>query len=135
MHRRTLTREKLEKRGIIDPHRCPLCCKDQETIDHLFIDYPFSQEVWTQAIMGLNAQIPQHSSVVSLFITWKDRCPHSFNNNSTWTKIWNEIPKYICWGIWLARNEVIFNNRLLSKTNLPRPKPCCWKLLRIDPIS
>lgn len=36
------------------------------------------------------------------------------NNNSTWTKIWNAIPKYICWGIWLARNEAIFNNRLQS---------------------
>lgn len=43
------------------------------------------------------------------------------NNNSTWTKIWNAIPKYICWGIWLARNEAIFNNKRQS-TNIVAAK-------------
>ena len=58
MHKRTLIGENLEKRGIIGPHRCPLCCKDQEMIDHLFIEYPFSQEVWLQATTGLNIHLP-----------------------------------------------------------------------------
>jgi len=114
MHRRTLTGENLEKRGIVGPQKFPLYCKDEETIDHQFIDCPFSQEVWLQEIVGLNAQIPQQSLVVSLFTSWKDRYPHSLNNNSTWTKIWNAIPKYICWGILLARNESIFNNKIQS---------------------
>jgi len=29
-----------------------------------------------------------------------------------WSKIWYVIPKYICWEVWLARNEAIFNNIL-----------------------
>jgi len=27
-------------------------------------------------------------------------------------KIWYAIPKYICWEVWLARNEAIFNSIL-----------------------
>lgn len=87
MHKRTLTGDNLEKSGISGPQRCPLCCKAQETIDHLFIQCPFSQEVWLQAIMGLNAYILEQSSVVSLFATWKERYRHTLNRKSTWTKI------------------------------------------------
>lgn len=116
MHKRTLTGDNLEKRGTIGPHKRPLYCKAQETIKHLFIDCPFSQEVWLQEMMGLHAQIPEQTSIVSLFATWKEHYPHNLKSKSTWTKIWNAIPKYICWGIWLARNEAI-SNKILQSTN------------------
>jgi len=58
MHRRVLTGDNLVKRRIIGPHRFPLNFSAQETIEHLFIECPFTQEVWSQAMLGLNAQIP-----------------------------------------------------------------------------
>jgi len=67
MHRRVLTGDNLAKRGIIGPHRCPLCCSAQKTLDHLFIDCPFTQEIWTQAMHGLNSQTPSQLTVVNVF--------------------------------------------------------------------
>jgi ribonuclease HI len=32
------------------------------------------------------------------------------NYKSLWNRIWSSIPKFICWKIWLARNDLIFNN-------------------------
>lgn len=45
MRKRVLTGENLAKRGIFGPHRCPVYNAAQETIDHLFIDCPYTQEV------------------------------------------------------------------------------------------
>jgi hypothetical protein len=112
MHRRVLTGENLAKRGIFGPHRCSLCSAAQETIDHLFIDYPYTQEVWTQAMHGLNAQTPSQLTVVNLIASWEGRSPHALKSKSTWAKIWYAIPKYICWEVWLARNEATFKNSL-----------------------
>lgn len=54
MHQKILTGEYLLKRGIIGPHRCVLCINDLETIEHLFMDCPFTQEVWKIFLHGLN---------------------------------------------------------------------------------
>jgi hypothetical protein len=116
MHRRVLTRDNLAKRGIIGSHKCTFCCSAQETLDHLFIDYPFTQEVWTQAMHGLNAQTPSQLTVVNFFASWKGRSPHELKRKTMWAKIWYAIPKYICWEVWLARNEATFNNCLRPPT-------------------
>jgi hypothetical protein len=58
MHKKTLTGENLIKRGIVGPHRCPLCCSTIETMDHLFVDCPFSQEAWKITLSGLNVTTP-----------------------------------------------------------------------------
>jgi hypothetical protein len=85
-------------------------------LDHLFIDCPFTQEVWTQAMHGLNAQTPSQLTVVNLFASWKGRSPHALKRKTMWAKIWYAIPKYICWEVWLARNEATFNNCLRPPT-------------------
>ena len=38
------------------------------------------------------------------------RCPRPIHCKSTWSGIWESIPKYVCWSIWLARNDNIFSN-------------------------
>eukprot|EP00253_Pinus_taeda_P009869 PITA_09869 len=32
-------------------------------------------------------------------------------NKSCWRKVWNAIPKYVCWQIWLTQNDLIFNEK------------------------
>jgi hypothetical protein len=46
---------------------------------------------------------------VELFSGWKDRYP-SLSLKTLWARIWISIPKFVCWKLWLARNEKIFNN-------------------------
>jgi hypothetical protein len=110
MHRKILTGENLAKRGFIGPHRCPMCCNALEMMDHLFVDCPFTQEVWKISLQGLNATAPRQISVVDLFSSWKARYPQEIQSSPTWRRIWQAIPKYICWKLWLARNDQIFNN-------------------------
>jgi hypothetical protein len=105
MHKKVLTGENLIKRGIIGPHRCSLCCNALETMDHLFVDCPFAQEVWNLFLHDLNVTAPTQITVVTLFSSWKARYPHVVQSKSIWNRIWQAIPKYLCWKIWLARND------------------------------
>lgn len=48
------------------------------------------------------------SSVANLFSIWNNIYPQSIPLKSIWKKIWSAIPKYVCWQLWLARNQQIF---------------------------
>ena len=87
-----------------------MCCKDSETSDHLFMDCIFTQDVWSLTLHGLNVPVPEKISLVLLFSTWKSRYPYPIKGKLAWSGIWVAIPKYVCWNIWLARNDKIFNN-------------------------
>jgi hypothetical protein len=97
MHRKILTEENMAKRGFIGPHRCPMCFQALEMMDHLFVDCPFTQEVWKIALQGLNATAPRQISMVELFSSWKACYPQDTQSSPTWRRIWQAIPKYICW--------------------------------------
>jgi hypothetical protein len=83
MHKKILTCENLEKRGFIDPHRCPMCFHALETMDHLFVNCPFTQEVWKISLQGLNAIALRQISVVDLFSLWKARYPQVTQSSPT----------------------------------------------------
>ena len=109
-HRKVLTGENLTKRGIVGPHRCPLCCNEEETIDHLFIDCTYATQVWNLLLEALEATPPHHQKIQQVFVTWQSRYPTSFKGKKGWKKIWMALPKYICWKIWIARNQCIFQD-------------------------
>ena len=91
-----------------------MCCEALETLDHLFVDFPFAQDVWSLSMLGLNVSAPAQITVTNLFSTWKARYPLTLTSKSSWPKIWQVLPKYVCWKIWLARNTQIFNNIKLT---------------------
>jgi hypothetical protein len=105
MHKKTLTGKNLEKRGFIGPHRCPMCCQAPEMMEHLFVDYPFAQEVWKISLQGLNSTPLRHILMIDLLSSWKVRYPQETQRSPTWRIIWQAIPKYIFWKLWLARND------------------------------
>jgi len=110
MHGKVLTSDNLSKRDIHRPHRCSLCCKAQETMEHVFVDFSFAQEVWDCILQGLNVSTPSQVKVANLFSTWRMHYPHMTQRKTTWNRIWKVVPKYVCWKIWLARNDQIFNS-------------------------
>lgn len=114
MQNKQLKRDNLSKRNIIGPHRCTMCRNSGETTFHLFIDCDFSKEVWNLTLLGLPASPPQHSSVANLFTEWFQCYPHNIPNKSLWFHIWLSIPKFVCWEIWLAWSDSIFNNSTRS---------------------
>jgi hypothetical protein len=46
-HNRCWTSDKLAKRGMDHPERCPLCDQQDETINHLLASCVFARQVWT----------------------------------------------------------------------------------------
>ena len=46
MHGSTLIGKNLERRGFIGPFCCPLCILREETSQHLFLNYSFTQNIW-----------------------------------------------------------------------------------------
>jgi hypothetical protein len=109
MHKKILTGENLMKRNIVSPKRCSLCKEAMETTNHLFVDCLFANKVWLLILHGLKVAAPTKISVVDLFTTWKERYP-SLSLKSLWARVWITIPKYVCWKLWLTRNEQTLNN-------------------------
>eukprot|EP00253_Pinus_taeda_P013603 PITA_13603 len=108
IHNKILTGDNLEKRNITGPHRCAMCNNKSETIRHLFMDCSVEKEVWGLILRDLLTPVPSFNSAVDLFASWRQHYPHHIPQKSLWTRIWATIPKYVCWQIWLARNQQIF---------------------------
>ena len=87
-----------------------MCRNSGETASHLFIDCVFAKEVWTLTLLGLLTSPPHHSSIIVLFSKWLQFYPNPIPKKSLWLHIWLSIPKFVSWEIWLARNDLIFNN-------------------------
>eukprot|EP00253_Pinus_taeda_P028787 PITA_28787 len=104
-----LTGENLCKRNITGPHRCVFCKKALETSAHIFLECEYAQKTWTSFLAGLNIRSPANCSITEMFLSWKARYLHSIAAKSLWSKVWIAAPKYVCWKLWLSRNETIFN--------------------------
>lgn len=91
----------LLKRSFHGPFRCHICCADEESTDHLFAYCSVVNTLWH----NLSAHIPELKA-------W-----HGANIMEAWGN-WNRdhtgklinLPLLVCWAIWTARNNIIFNN-------------------------
>jgi hypothetical protein len=75
-----------------------------------FIECEFAKEVWYIFLNGLNVCPPPLNSIDIMFSSWKENYPYNIMSKSIWQRVWIAAPKYVCWKLWLARNEIIFNN-------------------------
>ena len=110
MHEKVLTRENLLKRGFLGPYRCCFCLQNAESSAHIFVGCNFAHEVLANSMHGFPSYAPIHSDPVILFKNWQSRYPGS-TISPAWRKIWQAIPKFVWWKIWLARNDLIFNSK------------------------
>ena len=58
--------------------------------------------------------VPLNFEPVNLFKNWKRRYPDILSTSYEWRKIWQAIPKFLWWKIWLARNDSIFNSKVIK---------------------
>jgi hypothetical protein len=107
-HGKILTGENLMKRGFHDPFICPLCQSNQDNIHHLFWNCPFSQTVWKVAFRDLSRKIRWPSAPIPSLGNWEKYYQGSFREKPVLKRIWRAVPKFVCWQIWLARNNQIF---------------------------
>ena len=101
------------KRGFYGPYRCCLCHQATESTAHILVECDFAQKVWALVLHGLPMSFfPLFANLVILFKNWQSRYPGTLSYSHVWIKIWQAIPKFIWWKIWLARIDLIFNSKL-----------------------
>ncbi|XP_022004448.1 uncharacterized protein LOC110902012 [Helianthus annuus] len=107
---RISTKVALTKRNIFtEDIRCVLCEEGEETVDHVFSGCGFSTGVWD--IVSKWCGIPNYFT-----FSLKDVMElHNVQGISTTHK---EIVRGViiasCWRLWKARNEFIFENKVLK---------------------
>ncbi|XP_048599638.1 uncharacterized protein LOC125579821 [Brassica napus] len=99
--------EALRARQINVDGKCKRC-NLPETIDHLFFHCPFAKQVWTSApvfpSIEYNGSIVLRNQWINL-ISRKNLPP---------TGVEGQLAPWILWGIWTARNNLVFNDKLTS---------------------
>jgi hypothetical protein len=64
------TADRLQKRGLDHPERCPLCDQEGETIDHLLVVCVFSRECWFLILKQFGLQILAPQPTARSFMAW-----------------------------------------------------------------
>jgi hypothetical protein len=108
-HNKCWTADRLEKRGMNHPIRCPLCDQEPESIDHLLVSCVFSRVFWYNLLrkFGLHSVSPQQ--VETSFFGWWERS--SAQVLSMRKKGLDSLIALGAWMIWNHRNKVVFDGR------------------------
>ncbi|XP_071700286.1 uncharacterized protein [Rutidosis leptorrhynchoides] len=88
--------------------RCGWCTSEVESIDHLLLHCPWSQNVWSALFSWWNVVWVMPSSIIEFSL----ECFHGLGVNAK--KAWRLIGPVSFWLIWLARNNFLFNGSYQS---------------------
>ena len=102
-----LIAKNLRKRGIVGPMRCVMCKDSEESLEHLFNECKFSQEVWQRAFKDMNIDLTLQANWNNFFGCWKDYYQGSLYNKPDFAREWEALPEYICWKLWTTTNKEI----------------------------
>jgi len=110
------TWDNLQKRSFQGPGWCVLCKRAQESVSHLFLSCSYSVEVWKEcsALVGS----PCQWTGASIGTTWEGWWRRTTNKKHKF------LPLLVIWGIWLARNKAIFND-----------KPCLPEITAVQSVG
>jgi hypothetical protein len=94
--KRVWTVDRLAKRGLNHPEKCPLCDQEDETLDHLLVTCSFSREFWYLLLrkFGLHSLAPQPN--VGSYLVW-------------WEKRTCSLIILGAWILWNHRNKCVFD--------------------------
>ena len=93
-----MTVDNLSRRGVIKPLECQFCL-DHESVNHLFFECVVAQYIWKLFHSFSGVMI---SSYLDLASKWP--CEKKF-------ALTNSISAGILWGLWLTRNDFVFNHQ------------------------
>ncbi|XP_056850872.1 uncharacterized protein LOC130500150 [Raphanus sativus] len=103
------TAERLTYRHLGTDRSCPRCAVPVESINHLFFECPPALQVWAlsdyPSLPGYFPCSSIYQNMNSLFWKRKEVAPMSPQ--------FDTFP-WICWYIWKARNDMLFNGKVVS---------------------
>ena len=104
LQNKILTWDNLLRRVFSGHGYCSLCKATNEAITHMFLHYSFIQEVWLEVCNLLKFNDGQEG-------TYFQSCMYDQFNKPMKYK---ELPLFIIWYIWKARNQSIFEDKMPS---------------------
>ncbi|CAI0452355.1 unnamed protein product [Linum tenue] len=114
-HNKLITVDSLKKRGWSMANRCCLCCKNEETINHLLVECEFVKEVWRIINRG-RLVLSYQDREVKLIIK---HSPHSKPGNvGDWFTYC--ILHAVWWFVWLERNQRVFEEKKSTAIGVAR---------------
>ena len=116
---KVLTQDQLKRRGWNLANRCPLCCDEEETINHILIHCSKAKVLWDLlfSLFGVNWVIP--FSVRDTLLGW-----HAPLKDKKHSKVWRAAPLCLFWMVWKERNRIVFENEVLSLQRLKNSFIC-----------
>lgn len=106
------TRSRLAAWGLLTPTICCLCLLSDESRDHLFIDCPYSKDIWKMMLQKLSLTTLSFDSWAHL-LTWPASAP-----NQSMRTLRSIAVQTIVYNIWTERNNRIFKNKMLTTSDL-----------------
>jgi len=103
------TRQRLCEKGILkeDQIECQLCAKHPESLDHILLLCPVSQQIWS----SMSAEFGQPFTAATTFKEHYKNWMASSRRKGFNKKIWILSFFATAWNLWQARNELIFQHK------------------------
>ena len=105
-----LIKTKLKHEGISLHDTCSFCNLEEESLNHLFLTYPFSKAIWFGSYLSIKYEFVQPPSIIQ----WIGNLLENSNQDQS------TIPQLIClivvllYLIWYIRNLVEFQHHELD---------------------
>ncbi|KAL4385238.1 hypothetical protein GQ457_15G008200 [Hibiscus cannabinus] len=111
LHGRVPVKSELAKRGFFPSVDicCPFCSVETESIDHLFFSCNFSWRIWSSIANYWEISLVLQQNPMEVFLAW----PHLCSKVDS-THMWRLLPFAIVWSIWLHRNEIVFQGKVVD---------------------
>jgi hypothetical protein len=100
MHEAIPVKSALNNRGIQCQTLCPRCFQQEETIDHIFMKCHHATRIWFGSKLGVN-----FNNCSLSFREWLNHAINTLNDEDL------SYVAALIYGIWLARNQEVFNLR------------------------
>ncbi|CAL1400945.1 unnamed protein product [Linum trigynum] len=101
-HKKILTLDNLKKRGMQLASRCVLCYKNEESINHIMVECPYTRRVWDEVLRNITCPDLSSGDITSII--------DHYGPNIEGVEIWFAacVIHAICWFVWKERNQRIF---------------------------
>ena len=93
-----MTVDNLAKRGVDKPKNCRFC-DEIETINHLFFQCVVARKIWAYFEQFINIHVGSYTDMATKWLDSKKFCTA------------NSLSAGVCWGLWLARNNMVFRDQ------------------------